>query len=68
MTQIQGTSSIFHDGEVQSFDAEVEGSVPLLDAGRSSARRNPVWMFVVEGTKMDAPERVILTAFVAVSN
>lgn len=31
----------------------VELSVPLLVAGMSSARRNPVWMFVVEGAKMD---------------
>jgi hypothetical protein len=46
----------------------VEGSVPLLEAGRSSARRKPVWMFVAEGANMDASERVISTARVVVSN
>jgi hypothetical protein len=46
----------------------VEGSVPLFEAGRSSARRNPVWMFVAEGAKIEASERVISTARVVVSN
>lgn len=46
----------------------VEGSVPLFEAGWSSARRNPVWMFVAVGAKMDASERVTSTGMVLVSN
>ena len=46
----------------------VEGSVPLLVAIWSSARRNPVWMFVAEGAKMDWSERVTSTGMVFVSN
>ena len=36
----------------------VDGSVPLFDAGLSSARRNPVCMFVAEGAKIEASESV----------
>jgi hypothetical protein len=30
------------------FIPEVEASVPVLEAGRSSARRNPVWELKIE--------------------
>jgi hypothetical protein len=30
------------------FIPDVEASVPVLDAGRSSARRNPVWELKME--------------------
>jgi hypothetical protein len=46
----------------------VEGSLPLLEAGRSSARRNPVWISVAEAAKMERSEMVTSTAFVVVSN
>ena len=46
----------------------VEGSVPLLEAGRNSARRNPVCILVADGAKMDLSDRVISTARVVVSN
>jgi hypothetical protein len=35
------------------FMPVVEASVPVTETGRSSARRKPVWMFVLEGAKMD---------------
>lgn len=36
----------------------VEASVPLLDNGINSARRNPTCTLVEEGAKMEASERV----------
>lgn len=45
----------------------VDASLPVLETGWSSARRKPVWMFVVEGAKMDLSERVISTGIVLVS-
>jgi hypothetical protein len=35
------------------FIPVVEASVPVTETGRSSARRKPVWMFVLEGAKID---------------
>lgn len=47
----------------------MEGSEPLFEEGRSSARRNPVWMSVADGAKMDASDKVTSTATLAlVSN
>ena len=35
------------------FTPVVEGSVPVFEAGMSSARRKPVCTFVTEGVKID---------------
>ncbi len=45
---------------------KVDGSDPLFEAGFSSARRNPVWMFVGEGAKIEASERVTSMAIFSV--
>ena len=46
----------------------VEGSVPVLEAGMSSARRKPVCVFSGEGAKMEASEIVRAMGVVSASN
>ena len=38
----------------------VEGSEPLFDLGRSSARRKPVWLLKIDASEMVTPTAVVM--------
>lgn len=59
---LSGLAASLRTEKWRVFRPVPDPSVPLLLLIMSSARRNPVWMFVSEGAKMDLSERVTSVA------